>query len=183
MSSEKHNVGVDGGLVDQDFSPHSYHTLTVTNENTVAAQLLGSSLTDGIAREMSIVSGTVEDKIQSAILAAIDKFITPRIELAVRSMNASSGGHAASVTAVSVRGEQVSTTASFQNVSDRNITLHELIVNDETQGIIPDKANEFSVPGTHFERQPHTHYSTSNIKVFNLQYIPLWIVHLHLSAF
>ena len=60
---------------------------------------------------MGIIDGTIEDGIQNASLAETDKFITPRIELAVRSKNASSGRIALSVTANSERGEHAGITA------------------------------------------------------------------------
>ena len=56
---------------------------------------------------MSIIIDTVEDRIQNAILTAIDKIVAPKIELAIRSINASSGRDVTSVTANSERGEHV----------------------------------------------------------------------------
>ena len=32
-------------------------------------------------------------------------------------------------------------------------------MNDETRNIIPDEASQLSVPGTHFDRQSHTHHT------------------------
>ena len=58
----------------------------------------------------------------------------------------------------SERGEQIGITAPFENVSEKNIILHVLIVNDETRNNIPDEVSELSVPGTHFDRQPDTHH-------------------------
>ena len=52
-----------------------------------------------IDRETGIIVDTVEDRTQNAILIAIHNIITPRIELVVRSINASSGRDAAIVTA------------------------------------------------------------------------------------
>ena len=46
---------------------------------------------------MSNVLDAVANRIQNAILTAVDNLITPWIELAVRSMNASSGQDAARV--------------------------------------------------------------------------------------
>ena len=115
-------------------------------------------LNEGIDREMGNIVDTVEDKIQNAILTAIDSIITPRIELAIWSKNASSGRDATSVTASSERGERVGITASFENVSERNSTLHVLNTIDETRNNIPDEVSELSVRGTHFDRQPHTHH-------------------------
>ena len=52
-----------------------------------------------IDKEMVKIIDTVEDRIQNAILRAINGIITPRIELAFRSTNESSGRDATSVTA------------------------------------------------------------------------------------
>ena len=65
------------------------------------------------------------------ILAAVDKIMTPRIEIPARSMIVSSRRDAASVTANWERGQQVGSAAS-ENVTGRNDTFHELNVNDET---------------------------------------------------
>ena len=51
-----------------------------------------------IDRETSNVVATVEDRIQNAILTAIDSIVAPQIELAIRSINASSGRDVTSVT-------------------------------------------------------------------------------------
>ena len=99
------------------------------------------------------------DRIQKAISAAIDNIITPIIELAVRSINVSPGRDAASVYADSERGEHIGIIASFENVSKRNNTFHELKLNDETQKNIPDEVDELSVPRTYFDRKLLTHRS------------------------
>ena len=56
-------------------------------------------------REMSKLVDTVEDKIQNAILTSMEKFVFPIIELAVGSINTTSGREATSVTASSERGK------------------------------------------------------------------------------
>ena len=99
----------------------------------------------------------VEDRIQNETWAAIDNITIPRIELAVKSINASSGRNADSVTANLERGEPTRITACFEDVSDSNNTFHEVNVNDETRGNISDEVYEFSVPRTHFGRQLLAH--------------------------
>ena len=47
-------------------------------------------------REMSNISDTVKDRIQYAILTAIGGIVAPRIEPAIRSIDASSGRDATS---------------------------------------------------------------------------------------
>ena len=46
---------------------------------------------------MRNVVDTVENRVQNAILAAVKKIITPKIELAVRSINATSGQDVANI--------------------------------------------------------------------------------------
>ena len=81
-------------------------------------------------------------------MTAEDSIITPKIELATRLKNESSGRDATSVIASSERGENIEITAFFENVSETKNTLHVLYTNDDE---IPDE-----VPGTHFDRKPHT---------------------------
>ena len=66
---------------------------------------------------------------RNAISTAIDNIITPGIEVAVRSKNASSGRDAASV-AVNSKSEEGIGTTSFEIASERNNTSHELKSND-----------------------------------------------------
>ena len=112
-----------------------------------------------INREMSNVVDMVEDIIQNAILTTSDNMVTPRIKLAVRSINASPGRDATSFTAISEQGERAEITAPFGNVSERNNTFHEINANGKNGGNIPDKVSEFSVPRTHFDWQLHTHHN------------------------
>ena len=115
---------------------------------------------------MKGLTGKFEDRIQNAILIAIDSIVAPKIELAFRSINASSGRDATSVTANSEHGEQVGITAAFENISERNNTLHVLNVNEETRNNIPDEVSELSVRGTHYDLQSHTHHSNTRHKMF-----------------
>ena len=107
---------------------------------------------------MSNMVDTVEDSIQNAILTAIDNIVAPKIELPIRSINASSGRDVASVTANSERWEHVGISASFENASENNNVLHVSNVNDETRHGVPDEVSELSVPRTRFDRQAHTHH-------------------------
>ena len=92
-------------------------------------------------------------------MTAIDNIITPRIELAVRSTTASTEQDTTIVTANLDRVERAGITASFENVSERNNTNHELNANDETRQNIPYKVSEFLATITRFDQQSHTHYS------------------------
>ena len=107
---------------------------------------------------MGNIVDTVEDRLQNAILTAIENIVAPKIELAIRSINASSGRDVTSVTANSERAEHVGINAPFENASGNNNILHVSNVNDETWHNIPDEVSELSVPETHFDRQAHTHH-------------------------
>ena len=108
---------------------------------------------------MGNIVDTGNDRIKNGIVTSIDTNFTPRIELAVRSLNAFSGRDPINVTANSERGKRVRITASFEKISKRNNTLHVLNTNDETRKFISDEVSELSVAGTHFDRQPHTHHN------------------------
>ena len=112
---------------------------------------------------MSNIVDAVEDRIQNAILTAIENIVAPKIELAVRSINASLGRDVTSVTAISERGERTGINASFEDASENNNTLRVSNVNDETRQNLPDEVSQLSVPETHFDRQPKTHHSNFSI--------------------
>ena len=107
---------------------------------------------------MNNIVDTIEYRIQNAILTAIENIVAPKIELAIRSINASSGRDATSVSANSERKERIGIIASFENASRNNDTLDISNVNDETRHNIPDEVSELLAPETHFNRQSHTHH-------------------------
>ena len=119
---------------------------------------------DRIDSEMRITVDTLADKIQHAALTATDSIIAPKIELPVRSINASSGRDATSVTANSERGEHVGNNAFLKNASGKNNVIHISNVNDETRNNIPDKVSELSILETQFDRQAHTHHMVTGQK-------------------
>ena len=154
-SERQENIIVNEGSNDRDFTVGTSTDDLVTTENTVNVKTLERCFNESIDRELSNIIETVEDRIRNAILTAIDNIDTPRIELANRSLNASSGRDATSVTANS---EHVRINASFENASGNNNVLHVSNVNDETRHNISDEVSELSVPETRFDRQTHTHH-------------------------
>ena len=98
-SEERENAVDNEGSNDQNFTVGTSSDNLVTNENTVIVKILERCFNEKIDREMSNIVDTVEDKIQNAILTAIDSIVAPKIELAIRSLHASSGQDATSVTA------------------------------------------------------------------------------------
>ena len=160
VSERQENVVVNEGTNDRDFTVGTSSSNSVVNGNAMNVKTLERCFNENIDREMSNIVDTVEDRIQNAILTAIDNIVVPKIELAIRSINASSGRDATSVSANSERGEHVGISTSFENASGNKNTLGVSNVNDETRHNIPDEVSELSVPVTHFDRQPHTHHSS-----------------------
>ena len=155
VSERQENVVGNEGTNDQDFTVGTSNNDSVVNGNAMSVKTLEKCFNKRIDREMSNIVDTVEDRIQNAILTAID---TPKIELAIRSINASSGRVVTSVSANSERREHVGINASFENTSRNDDTPGVSNVNDETRHNIRDEVSEFLVPETHFDRQPQTHH-------------------------
>ena len=170
-SERQENVVVNMGTNDRDFTVSTSSNNTAVNESTVNVKTLERCFNERIDREMSNIVNTVEDRIQNAILAAIDNIVAPKIEFAIRSINASSGRDVTSVTANSELGEHIGINAPFENAFGNNNILHVSNVNDETRHNIPDEVSELLVPETHFDRQAHTHHTKAcDLFNFSLRY-------------
>ena len=160
VSESQENVVVNKGTNDRDFTVSTSSNNTALNESTVNVKTLQRCFNKKINREMSNTVDSFEDRIQNAILTAIDNIVAPKIELAMRSINASSGPDVTNVTVNSERGELVGIDTFFENASGNNNILHVSNVNDETRHNIPDEVSELSVPESHFDRKSHTHHSS-----------------------
>ena len=157
-SERQESVAVNKSTDDRDFTVGTSNNDSVVNGNALSVETFERCFNERIDREMSNIVETVEDRIQNAILTAIEIIVAPKIELAIRSINASSGRDATSVSANSERRERVGINASFENASKNNDTIDASNVNNETRQNIPDEVSELSVPETYFDRQPHTHH-------------------------
>ena len=158
ISGRQENAVVNEGTNDRDFTVGTSNNDSVVDGNAMSIKTLERCFNERIDREKNNIVDTVEDRIQNAIWTAIENIVAPKIELAIRSINASSGRDATSVSANSERKERIGINASFENASRNNDTLDESNVNDETRHNIPDEVSELLVPETHFNRQPHTHH-------------------------
>ena len=157
-SERQEDIVVSEGTNDRKFTVGTSSSNTAINESTVNMKTLERCFNKRIDREMSNIVDAVEDRVQNTILTAIHNIIAPKNELAIRSINSSSGRDVTSVTATSERGQHVGVNASFEKASRNNNILHVSTVKDETRQNIPDKVSELSVPETHFDRQAHTHH-------------------------
>ena len=163
-SERQENMVVSEGTNDRGFTVGTSSNNSVVNGNTRNVKTLERCFSERIDREMSKIVDTVEDRIQNATLTAIDNIVAPKIELAIRSMNASSGRDPTSMSANSERREVVEINTSFENASGNNNTLGVSNVYDDTRHKIPDEVSELSLPETHFDRQAHTHHMVTGQK-------------------
>ena len=158
VSERQENSLVNEGTDDRDFIVGTFVNDSVTNGNAMFLKTLERFFNEKIDRETSNIVDTVEDRVKNAILTAIDNIVAPKIELVIRSKNASSGRDATGVSTNSERREHVGINAFFKNASGSNNTLGVSNVNGETRHNITDEVSELSVPETHFYRQLHTHH-------------------------
>ena len=149
---------VNEGSDDRDLIVGTSGNSSATNEDTVKVKFLERCFNERIDRQMTNIVDTVQNRTQNAILTVIDSLVALKTELAIRSINTSSGQDATSVTANSERGEIVGITTPFENTSENNNVSHISIVNDETRNSISDEVRQLSVPETRFDRQTQTHH-------------------------
>ena len=157
-SERQENIVVNEGTDDQGFTVGSSSNNSAINKNAKKMKSSERCFNERVDRQMSNNVDRVENRIQNAILTAVDMIVAPKIELAIRSINASSGRHVTSVSANSEHREHVGFITSFENASGNNILLHVSNVNDETRHKFPDEVSELSVLETNFDRQAHTHH-------------------------
>ena len=160
-SERRENVVVNGGVDDQNFTGGTSNVSSIVNENALNVKTLERCFNERIDKEMSNIVDTVEDRIQNAILVAIDNIIAPKIELAIRSINASSGRDVTSVSGNSDRRDHERTNTSFGSASENNGTLGMTNANDETRCNPHDRVGELSVAGTQLDQQSPAHHVVS----------------------
>ena len=160
-SGRRENVVVNEGTNDQDFTVGTPNVSPITNENVLNVKTLERCFNERIDREMENIVETAEDRIQNAILTAIDNIVGPKIELAIRSINASSGWDVASMSANSERRERTGINDSFENASEDNNTIGVTNINDEARRNSQSGMGELSVQGTQFDRQSHVNHEVA----------------------
>ena len=110
MSDRQESATVNEGTGDQDLIVGTSGNNFMTDEK-VNMKNLGRCFNEKIDREMSSIVDTVADRIQKAILTAIDNIIAPKSELVVRSISASSERDRANTGTESEPEERVGITA------------------------------------------------------------------------
>ena len=113
-------------------------------------------LNENAGCEMGNIVYTVEDKFQNAFLTSNYGNFNRKIDLAIRSVNASSERDTTSVLANLERDEHQKFTGVFENVSEKNTTPHVFNTYDETRNESLDKVSGLLLAGKHFGWKPHT---------------------------
>ena len=85
-NERQESVEVNEGTNDRDFTVGTSNVSSLINENVLNVKTLERCFNERIDREMCNIVDTVEDRIQNAILTAIDNIVSPKIELAIRSI-------------------------------------------------------------------------------------------------
>ena len=109
------------GTDNHEFTVSNSGSNLPANENLVNVKTLKRRFIEKIGSETCNIFNTVEDRIQNTNLAPIAGTITPKIELAIRSKNASSGQDSPSVMPNSKREVDKKETARFKT-SPKGIT-------------------------------------------------------------
>ena len=78
-SERQENIAVNEGTNDQDFTVGTSNGSSIINENALNVKTLERCFNEGIDRELNNIVETVEDRIQNAILSAIDNIVAPKI--------------------------------------------------------------------------------------------------------
>ena len=124
--SQENNV-VNGDTIDPNFTVGTSSNNSAINENPMNVKTLEICSNEMIEREVSNIVDIVEDRLKNAILTAIDNIVAPEIELAIRSINAPSERNATNVAANSKCREHVGINASFENASEDNMNVTEMM--------------------------------------------------------
>ena len=102
-SERQENIVVKEGTNDRDFTVGTSSINSAIKENAMNVKTLVRCFNRKIDRDLSNIVDKVEDRIQKAVLTAIDNLVAPKNELAIRSINASFGRDVTSVSANSER--------------------------------------------------------------------------------
>ena len=157
-SERQENIMVNESTSDRVFTLAISSSNRVFNANAVNVTTLERCFNVRIGREMNKKVDTVEDRIQNAILTAIDGNVAAKIEHAIRSINAFPGRETTSVAAKLECKEYVVISASFENASGNNNIQKVLNGNYETPNNILDEVYELLLPEKRFDWQKYAHH-------------------------
>ena len=148
-SNKQQKATVSERTGDQEFTVDNLGSDLASKESFVKVRTCERCFNEKIDSKMWNIVDAVENRIQNAILTAIDSIFTSWIQLAIRWKNASSGQDATSVTADAEGGGHRGITALFENASEKNIKLQVFNMNDDSkyEWWLADEVIDMSVSG------------------------------------
>ena len=116
--------------------------------------------------EVDSVMTRVETRVQDAVLTALENLVIPRVELAMKSVNASSGRRVDSVVLDCDQRDFSGNIEGLQMTASSRVNSHtDLNRIDETRGNIIVERGDLLVNERNIDRQTHTHHRLKDISL------------------
>ena len=162
LVQNNHNILVESkaSLTGKNVAFNNTNHSVLANGSQVDIRTFERSITNKVLNEVDNVVATVETRVHDAILSAMEGLVLPRVELAMKSVNESSGLDSESVVldpdlrnfSGNIESLQMAASSRMHSITDLNKI-------DETRGNITVEASELSVNEKNFDQQAHTHHS------------------------
>ena len=162
-------------MAGRDTSLNNNNDPNQANGPQVGMHTLEKNIVCKVRTEVDSVITTVETTVQDAVLTSIESFIIPRIELAMKSVNASSGHGVGSVMLDPLEEYFSGNIEGLQMTSSSRINSH-IYLNgiDETRGNITVEEGDLLVNERNFERHTHTHSSQCRLATISATKLSWW---------
>ena len=145
---------------DSDLASNATKGLAQVSNSQLDMHTFEENFVGKVQSEIDSVLTTVESRIQDAALLAIENLVIPRVELATKSINASSGRSVYGIVLDPDRKDFSGNTESLKMAASSSINSHkDLNRIDETRGNITIEGSDLLVNEKNFDRQTHTHHS------------------------
>ena len=134
------------------------------NKSQVDMHTLEENIVSKVGSEMDRVMTTVETRVQDAVMTAIENLVIPRVELEIKSVNASSGhglgsfvfDHGHRDSPGSIEGLRMTASSRINSHTDLNRI-------DETRGNITVEGGDLLVDERNIDQQPPTHHTNQYV--------------------
>ena len=165
IGQSNHEIQIESKTIaaDRHTSLNDTNDPTQVNSLQVDMRTLEKNFVRKVRRNVDGVMTTVETKAQNAVLTVIENLVLPRVELAMKSVNASSGHRVGGAVldpdgvdfSGNIEGLQLTTSNRINSHTDWNRI-------DETRGNTIVEEGDLSVNWRNIDRQTHTHHSSLN---------------------
>ena len=161
-----------GNMVNVNTSSDNTNNPTQVNHSQVDVHTLEDYIVSKVQSEVDNVITTIETRVQDALLTAIENLVIPRVELALKSANASSGRSVDSNVlepdqrdfSGNIEGLQMTALSRINSRTDSNRI-------DETRDNITVEEGDLLVNERNIDRQTHTHHSIISWKCLSTLFV------------